>query len=544
MSAMVNRSERLHEAYARIERKVELVGSTCVEDKLQEDVSETLQFFRSASIVVWMLTGDKRETAVNIAVSAGLILDSEDTVVHLEVKSTDPFSDPYNSETSSISSMSMSASTAAEDVGGSLPSHNLCLRRQARAQLEEQLLDAHETIKETTSLDGKAAVVLVVDGFTLGTIFEEETALEKFFDISCRCRSAICCRMTPAQKAEVVRMFKKHTKQVTLAIGDGANDVPMIQASSIGIGIMGLEGSQAELCSDYAIPKFRFLKRLLMVHGRYSLYRDAHCILYSIYKNVFITVGMIGYSFYCGFSGQTFIDSWYLALFSVAFCAIQPMLVGILDKDVSEELAESVPQLYPPLSREKMYFSAPYIFKWLSDGFIEGVFSFLVLIYFFATPENIYNGRTGCLFDYGMFFFTALVLVTNIRVSIQLAYHNLLISGVMVLMFISAPVVEILYSQFKSFAGSDTMVYVADEAYSSSMLYIYLLAAVGIFLVYTLSSHLYIQLFAPWKNARFAVLAARESPFHSVFEEKRKQLSSEYEQRLKYQEECRKKVMY
>eukprot|EP00796_Vickermania_ingenoplastis_P011994 gene11995-8265_t len=529
MCAMGDRSARLHEAYAKIERDVDLVGSTCVEDKLQEGVPETLQFFLRASIVLWMLTGDKRETAVTIALTSGLAtFENLDCVSHLNAEEVDP-------DAAGCTPLAKDAAPMKECSGTQLPQRPPCSKAEI---VERQMEETENLIREKELLFREAAVVLVVDGRTLDVIFADEKLSKQFFDISTRCRSAVCCRMTPMQKAQIVRMFKRHTDLVTLAVGDGANDVSMIQESHIGVGIMGLEGSQAELSSDYAIPKFRFLRRLLMVHGRFSLYRDTHCVLYSIYKNMFLTVSMICYTTYSGYSGQAFVESWYLSMFSVVFCSIQPLLVGIIDKDMDDELAESVPELYAAISREHMFFSVPYIVKWLLDGFVEGAFCYFTVVELFGYPDNLYKGKSGCLYDYSTLFFTALVLVSNLRVIFHLVYQNLLVSGIMLVEMIFLVVVEFVFTSFHSFAGSNWVVFIAEEVYSTSMFYVYILAAVGICLLYTIASTMYIQLFAPWRNAPFAVMAARQSPYEQEFEETKRKLLIEYDQRVQYQAEC------
>lgn len=114
----------------------------------------------------------------------------------------------------------------------------------------------------------------------------------------------ICCRVTPLQKAMVVELVKKSKEAVTLAVGDGANDVSMIKTAHIGVGISGQEGLQAVLASDYSIGQFRFLERLLMVHGRWSYYRMSKFLRYFFYKNFAFTLCHIWFAFFCGFSAQ------------------------------------------------------------------------------------------------------------------------------------------------------------------------------------------------------------------------------------------------
>ena len=159
-----------------------------------------------------------------------------------------------------------------------------------------------------------------------------ERSKEKFLAIGKRCKTVICARVTPLQKALVVRLVRRSLKSaITLAIGDGANDVSMIQEAHVGVGIMGKEGTQAVRASDYAFGEFRFLQRLLNVHGRFSYLRMANLILFSFYKNfVFITI-----QFYFGFvnawSGQVSISP---HLHVHVYCCMLTNNFGSLDADV------------------------------------------------------------------------------------------------------------------------------------------------------------------------------------------------------------------
>lgn len=560
--SMQSRNERLHEAYAMLERDIDLVGTTAVEDKLQEGVPETLAFFLQASIVVWMLTGDKRETAVTIAHTSGLVAaEYSDYVCHLDVsdiieaeilarqqrhqppaarvdgvESADSCRPAANSDdcgtTREGPPAAVSSTANASPPQQKLPQvddASANFAEQLRERMEEQLSAAEELCRLGQGEHDSNVVVVVVDGKTLDYLFDDDARAARFFRLGSKCRSAVCCRMTPLQKAKIVRTFRHNLKAVALAVGDGANDVSMIQESSIGIGIMGLEGSQAELASDYAIPKFRFLKRLLMVHGRFSIFRDAHCIVYSLYKNVIITVGMMAYQFYSACSGETLIDSWLLAMFSIFFSSLQPLLIGIFDKDVEDEVAESVPQLYPPLSREFMYFSYPYIGKWLLDGLVEGLVFFFFLIYTVGAQDDIYPYMSSAVEDYGTTFFTMMVLVVNLRVGFLVTYYMVIFAAAILIGLVMIPAVELVYSEMKNLAGSNWFVYVAEELYSrSSKFWLLLFFACGILLVLSMASNLYIQLFLPWQNAGLAMHAVRASNHRIHYRREKKLKVAEY----------------
>jgi phospholipid-transporting ATPase len=145
----------------------------------------------------------------------------------------------------------------------------------------------------------------------------------------------VCCRLLPSQKAEVVKVVRQHLNKITLAIGDGANDVPMIKEAHIGVGLFGEEGMGAVQASDYALPEFRMLWRLLLVHGRWNYIRISEMILYFFYKNMLFTIPQFLTAFYCGFSSQTIFDDWYVTLYNLAFTSIPLIIRAVLEQDVN-----------------------------------------------------------------------------------------------------------------------------------------------------------------------------------------------------------------
>jgi P-type E1-E2 ATPase len=145
----------------------------------------------------------------------------------------------------------------------------------------------------------------------------------------------ICCRLLPIQKAEVVQVVRQYLNKITLAIGDGANDVPMIKTAHIGIGLYGEEGMGAVQASDYALPEFRMLWRLLFVHGRWNYIRISEMILYFFYKNMLFTLPQFIAAFFNGFSGQTLFDDIYITLYNLVFTAAPLLIRAIFEQDVN-----------------------------------------------------------------------------------------------------------------------------------------------------------------------------------------------------------------
>ncbi|TRZ24797.1 hypothetical protein HGM15179_002351, partial [Zosterops borbonicus] len=153
-------------------------------------------------------------------------------------------------------------------------------------------------------------------------------------------------KVSPLQKSEIVDMVKKHVNAITLAIGDGANDVGMIQTAHVGVGISGNEGMQATNCSDYAIAQFSYLEKLLLVHGAWSYNRVTKCILYCFYKNVVLYIIELWFAFVNGFSGQILFERWCIGLYNVIFTALPPFTLGIFERSCTQDSMLRFPQLY------------------------------------------------------------------------------------------------------------------------------------------------------------------------------------------------------
>ncbi|XP_021953805.2 probable phospholipid-transporting ATPase VD isoform X3 [Folsomia candida] len=318
-----HRDELLSEAYSAMENNMELVGATGIEDRLQDRVPETIEALRNAGIVVWVLTGDKQETAVNIAYSCKLFTSNMDIVI-LNSRSKDQAESSilfYLNEIEKIRTGENASSEASNSV--------------------------HRRPSELCSPLTNKERALVVDGKTLTYILDHKTQLiTKFLSLTKHCSSVLCCRATPLQKAFIVTSVKEQLGMRTLAIGDGANDVSMIQRADVGIGISGKEGMQAVMASDFAISKFKYLERLLLVHGHWCYDRLARMILYFFYKNAAFVFVIFWYQLLNGWSGSVMIDQMYLMVFNLFFTALPPMAIGIYDQDCPADLLLACPKLY------------------------------------------------------------------------------------------------------------------------------------------------------------------------------------------------------
>ncbi|EGR28497.1 phospholipid-translocating p-type flippase family protein, putative [Ichthyophthirius multifiliis] len=275
----------------KYEQDFYLLGATAVEDKLQDQVPEVINDMLRANIKVWMLTGDKLETAENIARSCKLILNDFEC---LTISATD--------------------------------------EKIIRKELMEIQWRRFKYCKEN-----KIRKCFLIEGDALTKVFDERNPdlKKRFVQITKECESVVCCRVSPTQKAQVVRSIKQQLGKVTLAIGDGANDVNMIQEAHIGCGLYGNEGMRAVQSSDFALGQFKCLWRLLLVHGRWSYIRISEMIIYFFYKNMIFTIPQFFFAFYCGFSGQTIFDDIYISLYNLVFTALPLIIRAIFDQDIN-----------------------------------------------------------------------------------------------------------------------------------------------------------------------------------------------------------------
>uniref|UniRef100_A0A3Q1AZZ1 Phospholipid-transporting ATPase n=1 Tax=Amphiprion ocellaris TaxID=80972 RepID=A0A3Q1AZZ1_AMPOC len=353
LAAIDNKEELIMDTAVQLETNLSLLGATGIEDRLQENVPDTIMALREAGIQVWVLTGDKPETAVNIGYACRL-LEEEDLVINMTVV--------FQITCTSI--------------------------------LDCTLEEVRRYGEDPRNVDTCPDIALVIDGRTL-TMALSPDLQERFVDLAKRCRSVLCCRVTPLQKSRVVKVIREKLKVMTLAVGDGANDVNMIQAADIGIGISGQEGMQAVMASDFAISRFRHLKKLLLVHGHWCYTRLANMIIYFFYKNVAYVNLLFWYQFFCGFSGTAMIDYWLMIFFNLFFTSAPPIMFGIMDKDVSAEVLLGVPELYRTGQGEYKFSTF-----WVSilDAFYQSLVCFFIPylayqdsdidIFTFGTPLN------------------------------------------------------------------------------------------------------------------------------------------------------------
>lgn len=280
-----------------LERDLELLGVTGVEDRLQKDVKPSLELLRNAGIKIWMLTGDKVETARCVAVSAKLVSRTQyiHTITNLPID------------------LSASAATDALSLLRSKPD----------------------------------STALLIDGNSLSHFLTYHQ--EAFISLAVLLPAVIACRCSPTQKADVAKLIRQFTRKRVACIGDGGNDVSMIQAADIGVGIVGKEGRQASLAADFSITQFHHLTKLLVWHGRNSYKRSAKLAQFVIHRGLIISVCQTVYSISTHFQPHALYRDWLLVGYATVY-TMAPVFSLVLDRDVDEALANLYPELYKELT--------------------------------------------------------------------------------------------------------------------------------------------------------------------------------------------------
>ncbi|XP_057169300.1 probable phospholipid-transporting ATPase IIB isoform X1 [Ursus arctos] len=277
-----------------LEREMELLCLTGVEDQLQADVRPTLEMLRNAGIKIWMLTGDKLETATCIAKSSHLVSRTQDIHIFRPVTN----------------------------------------RGEAHLELN--------------AFRRKHDCALVISGDSLEVCLKYYE--HELVELACQCPAVVCCRCSPTQKAHIVKLLQQHTGRRTCAIGDGGNDVSMIQAADCGIGIEGKEGRQASLAADFSITQFKHIGRLLMVHGRSSYKRSAALGQFVMHRGLIISTMQAVFSSVFYFASVPLYQGFLMVGYATLYTMF-PVFSLVLDQDVKPEMAMLYPELYKDLTK-------------------------------------------------------------------------------------------------------------------------------------------------------------------------------------------------
>ncbi|NXW11315.1 AT8B2 ATPase, partial [Fregetta grallaria] len=392
-TALEGREDKLSELYEDIEKDL-IVG---ISQNLGQALGEAARIFGTAKMGHFP-SFSFPETAMNIGYSCNLLNDDMEDVFVIEGSTSD-------------------------DVLNEL--------RNARKKMKpDSFLDSDEINIQFEKSSKKSKIMpdeqangvygLVITGHSLAYALEGNLELE-LVRTACMCKVVICCRVTPLQKAQVVELVKKYKKAVTLAIGDGANDVSMIKTAHIGVGISGQEGMQAVLSSDFSFAQFRYLQRLLLVHGRWSYIRMCKFLKYFFYKNFAFTLVHFWYGFFSGFSAQTVYDEWFITLYNLVYTSLPVLGTGLFDQDVDDRWSMLFPQLYVP-GQQNLYFNKMVFVKCM----LQGIYSSLILFFIpYGAMYNTMRSDGKAIADYQSFTMmaqTCLLIVVSVQIGLDNSY--------------------------------------------------------------------------------------------------------------------------
>uniref|UniRef100_A0A8C8FZT0 Phospholipid-transporting ATPase n=1 Tax=Oncorhynchus tshawytscha TaxID=74940 RepID=A0A8C8FZT0_ONCTS len=383
--ALDDREEKLMAVYNQVETGMSLIGATAVEDRLQEEAAETMEALQRAGMKVWSTCYACR------------LFQRGTELLELTVRTL-------------------------EDGG-----------RRREERLHEVLLDYHKravqdpppvkTRVTRSWTSAKQDYGFIIDGATLSLVFNSSPDSSHykslFLQICQNCTTVLCCRMAPLQKAQIVNMVKNSKgSPITLSIGDGANDVSMILEAHIGIGIKGKEGRQAVRNSDYAIPKLKHLKKLLLGHGHLYYVRIAHLVQYFFYKNLCFILPQFLYQFFCGSSQQPLYDAAYLTMYNICFTSMPILAYSLLEQHICMEVLMSNATLYRDVAKNAMLRWSPFLY-WTLLGVYQGLLFFFGVRFLFSNPALQDNGQVFGNWSYGTIVFTVLVFTVTLKLAMD-----------------------------------------------------------------------------------------------------------------------------
>ncbi|GAB4856220.1 hypothetical protein Ancab_014146 [Ancistrocladus abbreviatus] len=403
-TSLTDRSTKLRQTAALIECNLRLLGATGIEDKLQDGVPEAIESLRQAGIKVWVLTGDKQETAISIGLSCKLL-------------TTDMHQIIINGTSEDECRNLLAEAKAKYCVRSSYYRDQNWKWRKDDGKSYLEMPDDSKNVNRIPWNSGKgegmtsASLALIIDGNSLVYILEKDLESE-LFDLATSCRVVLCCRVAPLQKAGIVDLIKSHTDDMTLAIGDGANDVSMIQMADVGVGICGQEGRQAVMASDFAMGQFRFLKRLLLVHGHWNYQRVGYLVLYNFYRNAVFVLMLFWYILCTAFSTTSALTDWSSVFYSVIYTSIPTIFVGVLDKDLSHRTLLQYPKLYGAGHRQESY--NLHLF-WIT--MLDTLWQSLVLFYI---PLFTYKESSIDIWSLGSLWTIAVVVLVNMHLAMDI----------------------------------------------------------------------------------------------------------------------------
>ncbi|WVZ00615.1 hypothetical protein V8G54_026684 [Vigna mungo] len=383
-TAVFGRAAMLRKVSSIVENSLSILGASAIEDKLQQGVPESIESLRIAGIKVWVLTGDKQETAISIGYSSKLLTSKMNQII---INSNNRAACRKSLQDALVMSKKlMSTSSVANNSGGSSEAN---------------------------------PIALIIDGTSLVHILDSELE-EELFQLASRCSVVLCCRVAPLQKAGIVALVKNRTSDMTLAIGDGANDVSMIQMADVGVGISGQEGRQAVMASDFAMGQFR------------SIPPDLNMLVNLL------CVCVCRYVLYTAFTLTTAINEWSTTLYSIVYSSLPTIVVAILDKDLGKRTLLKYPQLYGAGQRHEAYNKKLFALTMLDTLWQSMVIFWAPLFAYWSSTVDV--SSIGDLWTFGV------VILVNLHLAMDVVrwywVTHVAIWGSIVATFISVMIIE------------------------------------------------------------------------------------------------------
>ncbi|SNX85013.1 related to DNF2 - Non-essential P-type ATPase [Melanopsichium pennsylvanicum] len=435
-AALTDRDEAIDEANEKIEVNLTLLGATALEDKLQVGVPEAIETLHKAGIKLWILTGDKLQTAIEIGFSCNLLTsDMEIMIISADHETGTRAQLEAACNKIAAAGRPVVVEEPATRKGGKTRKNKLTVARTEQAP--------------------KDGFAVVIDGETLRYALDANLR-PLFLALTTQCEAVVCCRVSPAQKALTVKLVKDGKNAMTLAIGDGANDVAMIQEAHCGVGIAGLEGAQASMSADYAIGQFRFLTRLLLVHGQLCYHRisDLHKVFF--YKNIIWTSILFFYQIDSDFDGSYIFDYTYVLLYNLVFCSLCVIVIGALDQVVNIKALLAFPQTYKRGIKGTEYTKSLFYMSMLDAAFQGAVCYFIPWWFFKYGPVVGQDGQEmGSLNMFGTTIAAGAVTTANLYAGIIAKHWTGIFWAVEIFSLLSVFVWTMVYSAFPVFSFQD-----------------------------------------------------------------------------------------
>jgi len=386
--------DTMHELEEEIEKEMEIHGATAIEDKLQVNVGKCLTEMRNADIRTWVLTGDKVGTAIMIGFACELLTEDMHQVKVEE-------RDEVTNEIRNVDQIMAELMKIAE-----VP----------RGTMKALVIDGAVLLSLGIGMDAKKQSLLMkTDPSHYADLLSKQ---RDFILMAEECAAVLCCRVSPAQKGVLTRLVREVLNKVVVGIGDGANDVGMILEAHVGIGVQGVEGSQAVNSADFAINQFQHLSNIILVHGRWTYYRLSKAICYFFYKNIVNVFTIVWYAMVTGFSGTLQYDDMVLCMYNLFFTSLPVIVYALLEQDVDYEDSILAPQIYKPGQKSELL-NVHIFFIWVLEGIYAATVIFVVP---YNAMGNTAEGYADNLQMVGLTMYTINVWTVTLRLALETQY--------------------------------------------------------------------------------------------------------------------------